>query len=325
MTTSSKVFIYTIPRKSAFGIDQWVNPASGQNLNKTKIGNTKTGICALYSPKVGGLLNGLSYKEWTKDGKPVLASNGTVLTLQHREEQKWNLSDGFLTNKAWRKGDSLDPEKMTYFQTKTWKIKDGATVLDLTHFDDAMLYHVALDHKMIANSEREHKARKWPYATHYIAITNESEEIIHERNLRKVKAYAALADKNITYSRKKDLVHILKIRTSNSPLSDEMADNDLFRYIDGDTITNPTVDKFMELINLLKDEKGRMEFAAKLLIQKALDARVIYEKADTYTWNRSQGAIVLGDKYSDAIDFFLNPKKESLVTELEQEVKAKLL
>ena len=133
---SNKVFIYTIPRTSAYRIDLWVDPNSGQNLNKTKIGNAKTGISALYSPKVGGLLNGLTYKEWTENGKPVLNNKGVALSLQHKEEQKWNLAENFLTNRPWRKGESLEDKDLTYFQGKSWKLKDGATVLDLSNFDD---------------------------------------------------------------------------------------------------------------------------------------------------------------------------------------------
>lgn len=321
----SKVFIYTIPRESAFGIHNWTDPTSGQKINKSKVGKAKTKITALYSPKVGGLLNGLSYKPWVEKGNVVLGERGRELTLQQKEEQRWNLADGYLTHRSWRRGESLDPEKMTYYQNKTWTLKDGATVLDLTDFDDLMFYHVALDSKFIANSEREWKSYKWPHATHYIAITNEGEEIIHERNVRKIKAFGALADPTFSVPRKKEVCWVLDLISTANPLTEEAADNLLFRYIEADDSVKPTVDKFLEVMNLLKDEKGRMEFAARLLLKKAIDTRVIYEKADSYTWNRSKGVIVLGDRYNEAIDFLINPKKDSLVVELEQEVKSKLL
>lgn len=322
---TSKIFIYTIPRNSVFGIHNWTDPTSGQKLNKTKIGNAKTKLTALYSQKVGGLLNGLSYKPWEKDGKIIQDARGKELTLQQKEEQKWNLEEGFLTNKSWRRGDSLDPEKMSYYQMKTWTLNDGATVLDLTNFDDLMFYYVALDSKFIANSERELKAHKWPYATHYIAITNEGEEIVHERNSRKIKAFGALSDPALSSTKKKELVWVLDLANSTVDLSNEQADNILYRYIESDSMTKPTADKFVQCAALLKDEKGRQEFAAKLLLKRAIDTRVLYEKADTYTWNRSKGPIVIGEKYSEALDFVLNPKKEGLVLEMEQEVKAKLL
>ncbi len=322
---TSKVFIYTIPRDSAYGIHNWVDPNSGAKLEKTKVGSAKTKLTALYSQKVGGLLNGLSYKPWEENGKIVQDSFGKDLTLQQKEEKKWGLDAGYLTNRAWRRGDSLDPEKMTYYQLKTWTLKDGATVLDLSNFDDLMFYYVCLDSKFVANSEREWKARKWPYATHYIAITNEGEEIIHERNSRKIKAISMLGDASLSAAKKKEIIWVLGLQTTTASISDEGADNVLFRYIESDSMLTPTASKFIEVASLLKDEKGRIEFAARLLLKKALDTRVIYEKSDTYTWNRAKGSIVLGDRYAEAIDFLTNPKKDGLVLELEQEIKAKLL
>jgi len=321
----SKVFIYTIPRESAYGIHTWTDENSNRPLNKTKVGKSKTKLTALYSPKVGGLLNGLSYKPWIENGKTVTDERGKELTLQQKEEQRWNLPKDYLTHRSWRRGESLDPEKMTYFQNKTWSLKDGATVLDLTDFDDLMFYHVALDSKFIANSEREWKSYKWPFATHYIAIANEGEEIVHARNKRKIQAMAALADALLTSTKKKEMCWILEIASSSIALTDEQAENYLFTHIQADDMRKPTVDKFMELFELLKHEKGRQEFAARVLLKKAIDTRVVYEKSDTYTWNRAKGPVVLGDKYSEAIEFFLNPKKDSLVVELEHEVKSKLL
>lgn len=54
---------------------------------------------ALYNPKYGGLGNGLSYKPWMEDGVQV-EEDGRKLTLQDREERKWGLEKGFLSNKA---------------------------------------------------------------------------------------------------------------------------------------------------------------------------------------------------------------------------------
>lgn len=49
---------------------------------------------------------------------------------------------------------------MTYFQKKNWALQDGTTVLNLDNFDDAMLYYVCLDSKMVANSEKEWRNKK---------------------------------------------------------------------------------------------------------------------------------------------------------------------
>jgi hypothetical protein len=88
-------------------------------------------------------------------GKQKTDEAGNKLTLQDREEQRWNLPKGYLNNRAWRRGDSTKHDDMPYFQTASWKLNDGSTVLDLANFEDAMFYYVALDSKFIANSEAE--------------------------------------------------------------------------------------------------------------------------------------------------------------------------
>lgn len=150
-----KIYIYSIPRESALGIHDWTSDVSGKKLKKTKVGKTRDAVQALFSPRHGGLANGLSYKAWVEEGSPKKKSDGTTLTLQHKMEKKWGLPEGFLHNRPWRKGDSIKEEDMSYFQRKSWKLNDGCTVLDLSNFDDEMFYYVALDSKFIANSERE--------------------------------------------------------------------------------------------------------------------------------------------------------------------------
>ena len=57
-----KVFIHSVPRETATLVSEFRDPDSGKKLNKTKLGSCKDKIQALYSPRVAGLLNGLSYK-----------------------------------------------------------------------------------------------------------------------------------------------------------------------------------------------------------------------------------------------------------------------
>jgi len=213
---------------------------------------------------------------------------------------------------------------MTYFQTKSWALNDGSTVLDLDQFDDEMFYYVALESKYIANSERELREHKWPQATHYISIDGEVEEMQYERNKRKLDAFQALGSKTMTLPRKREFMWILKLADTRNSLEEETIENTLYRYIDQDNNQEGgNIDKFMELYNLAKSDKGRAEVKARLLLQQALDTRVIYEKAETYSWPRPKGTIILGERYSDAVEFILNPKKDSLVEELESEIQAK--
>jgi hypothetical protein len=82
------VFLKSIPRRTATLIGEWRNPTSDKKMNKTKVGDAKDGITALYSPRVGGLLNGLSYKPWMENAKQKIDSTGKSLTLQQKMEAK---------------------------------------------------------------------------------------------------------------------------------------------------------------------------------------------------------------------------------------------
>lgn len=321
-----KVFIFSIPRETASRIHDWTNDSSGKRMKKTKIGRCRDTIVALYDSRVGGLRNGLSYKPWTENGKRVTDSNGKPLTLQQREEQKWGLEPDYLSNRPWRRGDSLDPEQMTYYQRASWKVNDGSTVLDLENFDDAMFYYVALDSKYIANSESEWRSHKWPKAQWYIALENEAEELKFQKNKVKSEAFAALHDKNMTPTAKMDFVIVLELASAFANLTEEQTHNLLFDYIDkSDFREGSNIDKFIELFSLLKNAAGREELAARKLLKTALDSRVVYEKQGSYTWNKSTGAIIIGETYTEAINFLLNPKKQALVEELEEEIRLKTM
>lgn len=320
-----KVFIYSKEVETATGIDQWANDTSGRRLKKTKIGRARDTVQALFSSRHGGLANGLSYKPWVVDGvQQKDPQTGKGLTLQDKMEQKWNLDEGYLTHRPWRRGDSVDEEKMTYFQKKSWKLNDGSTILDLSNFDDEMFYYVCLDSKLVANSETELKQGKWPHATHYIALENEAEELKFQKNKLKSQAFARLHHKDMIDSMKKKFIYILGLANTRAEVNVEQAHNTLFDYIDKSSFRpGSNIDRFNELFSLLKTATGREEIEARLLLKKAQDSRVIYEKQGAYKWARSNGLITLGENYAEAIEFILNPKKEALVEELINEIKTK--
>lgn len=214
---------------------------------------------------------------------------------------------------------------MPYFQTASWKLNDGSTVLDLANFEDAMFYYVALDSKFIANSEAEWRAHKWPKATHYIALENEAEELKYKRTQIKSEAFAKLHHKNMDPVTRRKTVSALGLAKATAYLTEEQVHNLLFDFIDKSGYTDGSnIDKFNEIFQLTTNAKGREELEARVLLQKSIDARVVYEKQGGYNWNRAEGLITLGETLSEAIDFIMNPKKEALVEELEEEIKAKL-
>jgi len=125
---------------------------------------------------------------------------------------------------------------------------------------------------------------------------------------------------------RRKIVNILDLASARTNLTEEQVENLLFEYINSST-NQPgnNIDKFTGVYELTKTKGGREELEARNLLKKALDYRVITEKQSTYTWVRTSGKIEVGSTYSEAIDFLLNPKKQALVDELEEEIKAKQL
>ncbi len=324
---SKKIFIYSIPRQTATGVSAFVNDTSGRSMKKVKIGRSRDTIRALYDPKVGGYANYISYTPWIDEtGQQVVDTvTGKPLMLQHKLERKWNLPDNYLTNRPWRKGDSIKDEDFTYYMKTSWRLNDGCTVLDLTSMDDELGYYVMLATSLVANSEREYLEHKWPKAQYYIALENESEELKYSRNSLKSKAFSELHDPKFTDVVKRKMVSLLGISSSKADLSVQQVHNLLFEFIEKSTFTpGSNLDKFNAISKLLDTPSGRETFEARYILQQAMDTRLVIEKQDIYTWNRPRGPIVIGNRYDEAVDFILDPRKSTEVEELTEEIANRL-
>lgn len=319
---SNLTFIYSIPRETATKIHDFTSDSSGKKLKKVKIGGTTDRICALYSPKTGGLKNGLSYKPWLDENGVQKVENGKGLTLQDKMERKWNLEPGTLHNRPWTRNQKYTD--VSYYQQKSWVLKDGCTVLDLSKMDEELGLYVFLDSKFVANSEKEWREHKWPKATHYVALENEAEELKFKKNERKSKAFAALHSEDMTSVMKKNFIYLLGLAGVQTNITDQQAHNLLFDYVDNTGFTpGSNIDKFMNLYTKLETPTGREAVNAELLLLRLVQSRIINEKQGAYFWVRAEGAIELGVTKEEAIDFILNPKKQALVDELEILLKTK--
>lgn len=321
-----KVFITSIPRKTVTGVSNFSDPTSGKNLNKTKIGKCTTRIAALYDPKVGGLANYISYTPWIdpETGLQKLDNDGNPLTLQDQLEKKYNKPKGFYTNLAPRANQK--PEDATFFQTASWVYRDGTTAFDLSNEMDELGYYVALASAKVANSEREWREHRWPRAEFFIALENESDEIKAEKNRTKSLAFACLHDAQFSADYKRKVVSLLGLSSTRASLTQLQVDNLLYDFIDKSSyLSGSNIDKFNATFNLIKTPHGREQLEARFILAQAIDTRVIYEKQDTYTWVRPKGNVVIGDRYTEAVDYILNPKKEAEVQDIILEIKKKLL
>lgn len=323
---SRLVFVNSIPRETATRIDQWANETSGVKMQKVKIARCDDKLQALYSPRVGGLANYISYTPWVENGVQKTDERGNALTLQDKMELKYNKPKGYYTNQQLRKGDNVKDEDRTYFQRMVWALRDGSTVFDLDTENGEMGYYVLLASSKVANSEREWREHRWPRAEWYIALENESDSLKYQRNEIKSKAFAALHSSELTDSYKRKFVSLLDLASTRSTLTNEQMNNLLYEYIDKSSyLPGSNIDKFTELVNLLSTPHGREEMEARFILKQSLDARVVYEKQDIYTWVRPKGQIVIGDNYNEAVQFMLNPKKAAELEELQEMIKAKQL
>lgn len=190
--------------------------------------------------------------------------------------------------------------------------------------DDEMGYYVSLATYLVANSEKEWREHKWPRALYYIALENETEAIKYKKNEIRIRAIGKLADSEFTESYKRKVVSLLGLAPTRSELTTEQVNNLLYDYIDKSSFTaGSNIDKFTEVTNLLNTPLGREQLEARWILAQALDYRIIYEKQDSYSWIRPKGTIVIGDRYVDAVDFILNPKKSAEVEELLAEIQVK--
>jgi hypothetical protein len=139
----------------------------------------------------------------------------------------------------------------------------------------------------------------------------------------KSKAMAKLHSEALTDDVKRKIVGVLDIASTTVTLSSPQVHNLLFDYIEKSTFTGASnIAKFNELCTLLDSAPGREEFEARHLLKRLLDTRLVYERQGTYTWMQpmGRGTLVIGDRYSDAIDFILSPKKLKEVEEMQEQL-----
>lgn len=316
------VFVQSIPRPNPLGVDAWVT-ANGQKIKKNKIGpRASTFVRALYDAKVGGLANYISYTPWIENAEPQLDAVGRPLMLQQKLERKWNLPEGYLHNRPIQLESYLNKpvDELSYFQAMRWKLSDGTTAFDLSKMDDELGYYVLLASTKVANSLQEYERKLWPKAEFYIVHTTEEEEMRYEKLYSKSKAFAAIHDSLMTDEIKRKLVDLLELASSKADLTTHQIHNLLVDHVESSANQN-RLERFFNYINLLKTPDGRAKFEAMHQLKRALDTRVIYEKQDTYTWVRPNGSTLpIADRYSEAVEFFLNPKKDKEVKEILEQV-----
>jgi hypothetical protein len=156
-------------------------------------------------------------------------------------------------------------------------------------------------------------------------LENESEELKYNRTQLKTKAYAALHSVDLTEVVKRKLVSLLNLASTKAKLSEQQVHNVLTDYIEASSYTaGSNIEKFQNLVNMLKTAPTREKFEAMYLLKNADDLGIIISKQDIWTWLNPKGSpLTIGNRYSEAIEFILNPKKADEILEIKQNIKDK--
>jgi len=328
----TKVFIKPIPRDTASKVSEFKNDTSKIKMNKTKIGrNTYDGLQALYNSGTGRLSTGLDeYVEnpynnedsnYPPEFEKVVKGKDKILR-QHLLEIKHQKPINFYSPMAPRKEDHKVPEhKMPFFHTFSFKLKDGATVLDLNKPDDEIAYYIALASSKIANSWKDYANYKFPRATHFISLEGEDESLKFERSKQIDKAKGFLTSEDLTEEWVIKFAKYLEL--SKGTVTYKVAYNLLSEFIEkSKTGKKDSVEKFIFLYKEFQTAPGKEKITAAALLEDLIYYRIIGVRQGTYTWFNKN--MVIGNRREEAIDFLIDPNKQPEQEELTNELKIKM-
>jgi len=324
----AKVFVSTVPRKTATKISEVVNGKTNVRLNQTKITRgCRDTFAILPSASRGGALNtGLNkyvdnpYKDGTglPAGFEALKGADTVRE-QHLVEIKFNKPYGYFTDEPYNRNNFDKDKAPTFYQTFKFSMNDGVTILDTENMNDYLAYRAMLVSKKFAPSRKDLEAGKYPDAMYYISLENETEDIKYRKVQRLNSATAKLADSDFDPETQKKMIKVLGI--AKGILTNQQAYNLLDSYIKDATPGKDNITEFEKMYNLLTTADGREEFEARYLLQDLQDAWIVSEYQGTYTWGAKK--MVLGQRKDDAVKFLMNPEKQDEVKELKKQLVAK--
>lgn len=243
------------------------------------------------------------------------------ITRQELLEKKHGREPGFYTNRQWRRGD--DPKSITFMQTFKVALNDGTTVLDTNNTDHELAYYFLLASKYVANSKREYLEHKYPYATHYISLQEEDEELALKTRKLRNDAVVKLSSDEMTDEYKQMICNILGWAKVN--LTPMQLYNLISSKIENANVSKPNNDvaQFMKLAKMIDTPTGRTYLKNGSFLMELVNNRIVSNSRDTYTWV-SRG-ITLGDTFDEAVSFFDDPNKGTHIESLKKELKAKLV
>lgn len=331
------IYVYKVVRPSATKITEIVNGKNLKRLNQTKIdGKIKETFSVLLSQKTGKLATGLDVHV----PNPYRGKTGSIVNesfkfleretqetalLQDLKELEYNLPKGYLSNEPANIHNKKHLENPSFYQTFRWKLNDGLTVFNPNNMNDDLAVIAMETSVRFANSKKELDAGKFPYALYYIAQGDETEEVkfTKKQMVDQAKAHLTMGEVQDTVTQSK-FVKLLLPEIGKGVLTPMQTYNTLSENIDSNTRDKTGklfIDKYNELITLLKSADGRSKFEAMVILQDAYNLFLINEKQGTYTWVAKD--LRIGQTKEEAIRFILSPDKQDYVDELKEQIMAK--
>lgn len=327
-----QIIIKTLPRQTATKISEFRNDSSGKKMNRTKIGRSKDSLRAFYSHKTGALLTGLDkmvpnpyFGDKTVPTEFAYVIDKSQITLQEVLEIKHGVPKGYYTNRAWRQGDSLKDDKVTFFQKFRFTLNDGSTILDLNRPEHELAYYMLREHPFVAASNKLEDRALRPRADYYISEQNESVTEKYNKKQAYGNAFSKLNDKKFTPSYQRKVAKALGLAKGDlSAMMDESVYLLLDDYIEeGAKGKETNFAEFEKVYELTQTPEGRERLEAICLLDDLVNYRLVSDNKGTYKW-LSKGYDI-GQRKEEAVDFLLNPAKQPERDELELQLKAKLL
>jgi hypothetical protein len=331
----AKIYLKPTPRTSAVKISELKNLSAengqgtqGKVIKKTKIlPHCSDTITPLYNKNIGGLNTGLNVDDdnpffETTDALPqefeYLRTKKKAI-LQEILECKHDRPKGFYTNRMPRRED----KERTFFQDFKIQMKDMTNILDTTNPHDELAYYVLKASKYVAGSEVDWKNGKKPEALYYISDEKEEQDKIYKREFIKSKALGLLTTNEITPEMMRKFIKYLRNTDKDSKLPQGNTSNETAFLTLKDYVKDLNGAKtFLDAHDLFtKSAPGRQRFEAIVLLQQLLEAYIVSNRGETYTWNSTK--IVIGNRKEEVIQFLLNPEKGPEVEDLEKELQAK--
>lgn len=332
----SKIFIRKIYTESAQRFNSEYVIVNGRREAPTKRNRSNSGTLLSIADGGNGVLN-IGFTERmenpynTQDSLPSNWLNSDIYTRDTISRQtyfeiKHNVKPGTYDPKSYVISNKKSPG--TYLQSIKMRLKDGRTELDLSNPKDELFHEYFLRSPLVA--ENYQAGISSSKAEYYFWKAEQDEDTKASKSERIQQAMVNWNTVINKFPSKKLDILILCDKQVKGTITDTAIQNRMWDWITKDKSINSLdqsvrLDRFNKYFTMLnnksKAEKDR--FDASALVQKLVNARVLTQRQDKYTWPAATGSNLekLARSTEEAIQFMLEPDNKEHVDKMKEELK----